>query len=701
MIFNTDYVGPMDRDNFSQETADIESPLPTPVVYESSAPNQEKPLIKIKDIGQTVSEGPQLGSLLDQEVAAIRKGVRTIELQTTPEGAGARPGGGGSESYGTEQREEIRKLAELNNVNITSVHAPPQIGNLSGFTQNGFDDSVREQEVTEIKKAVDFAADVGGGAIVVHTGEYPRPIWDAKWNKKEGKWKNAFMQYEEEPQKAAKYLVDSKTGRIIKEVAKNINVYEPVYQKTQDGRYIDINGNPTEDPFKRVPIFVKPEDVGKEMDVGNGHKVKITKDMVNDFLVVPRGWEYFEKEANEWNKRHANNPKTPEEIFVQTRTEAQINDAKGWALYYKQNYDKLLKMREKYNKALDFYTDVYNKTPEEERWRLNLKEEYDAQHLIPPDIKSPVDYLKEKLKETDERIKQINESATAAEVRAKEAEETLQHVKTLDKYAEEKSALSYAELGVYAMRQSQSKKAKKPIYIAPEHIFPHMGYGSHPEELIELVQNARKKMTTLLTSKKIPDPSGKTDMYGKPVYIDNPYYKPGVNADEAKKLAEKHIKATLDTQHIGMWYRYFTPKPGETEEQRRKRFQGWYMDMIKKMEKAKIIGNIHLVDGFGYGHTHMPAGQGMFPVKDAIEYLKKKGYSGPINSEGYGEGSSRIISKPWELFGANIYGVSVPRTRQWTDVSQSYFNKLESPYFIFGAYAPSNDWTLWSQVPFE
>ena len=709
MIFNYEYSGPMDRSYFegtamtgtpmtgnltsgTPMTQDIEGPIPNPA-------KEEKPLIRISEIGQTVSEGPQLGTLLDQTVAAIRKGVSKIELQTTPEGGGAQPGGGGAESYGKEVREEIKKLAEINQVELTGVHAPPQIGNLSGLTQRGFDDSVREQNVTEIKKAIDFAGDLQGGDIVIHTGEFPRPIWDAEWNKK-GPWKNSFMQYGEEPQKATKYLVDARTGEIIRAVAKNLNVFEPVYKKDEQGRYVDINGNPTDDPTKRVPIFITEDDVGKEYKV-NGKTVRITKDMVGNFLVVPRGWDYFVKQAEEWNKKHPDKQVTPEEVFIKTRQQAQINEMRGWAAYYRGDYDKLLEEREKVRKALEFYEKLEKEVPEEEKWKLKVQLRTDEAGLIPPEVKNPSEYLREKLNRIDQRLEQIHESATAYEVKAKELEDALRHTKPLEEYAKEKSAFSYAELGIYAMKKSQEKKTKKPIVLTPEHIFPNMGYGSHPEELIQLVKTARKKMVDLLTKKKIPDPSGRTDENGNPVYIDNPYYNPRVDRKKAEKFAETHIKAKLDTQHLGMWYRYFVPRPGETEEQRKKRFKKWYMDMIKKMEKEKIIGSVHLVDGFGYGHTHLPAGQGEMPVKDAIEYLKKKGFKGAILSEGYGEGSLRIVTKPWELFGTNIYGVAVPQTRRWTDVHQSYFNKIESPYFIFGAYAPSNEWTLWSQVPFE
>ena len=697
MIFNTEYSNPMDRSYFNEEI-NIEQPIEPPAT-------QEKPLIKISDIGQTIAEGPQLGTLKQQLIAAIRRGVAKVELQTTSEGGGAQPGGGGSESYGVGEREEIRKLAEINKVEITGVHAPVQVANLSGLGQQGFSDEMREQQIAEIKKAIDFAADVGGAAITVHTGEFPRPIWEAEWNKK-GKWKNAFMSYEEEPEKAAHYLVDARTGSVVKDVAKNILVYEPVYKRAEEdgispsgkrihkGDYLDINGEPAEHPEDRVPLLIREEDVGKVIE-----GKKITRSMVGKFLVVPRGWEYFEREAEIWNRKHPEDKKTPEEFFLKTRMESEIAQLKGLSDYYKQNYEEMLQRRKKVVEALKFYEKLEKELPKEELWRIQVPVEYNK--LIPPDIKNPSDYLREELRRIDSHLSWSHKDSSSYEAKAKEVEESLRNIKPISEYAKERSTLSLAELGVYAMQQSNRKNVKKPIFISTEHIFPKMGYGSHPEELIELVTTARKRMVDLLTKKEIPDPSGKTDMHGKPVYIKNPYYKPGMSKEQAMKAAEKHIKATLDTQHLGMWYRYFVPKPGETEEQRQKRFKKWYIEMIKKMEKANIIGNVHLVDGFGRGHTHLPAGQGMMPVKDAIEYLKKKGYKGAIVSEGYGEGPENMITEPWSLFGANIYAVSPARARSWTDIHESYFNQLQSPYFIFGAYAPSNDWVLWSQVPFE
>jgi len=77
-------------------------------------------------------------------------------------------------------------------------------------------------------------------------------------------------------------------------------------------------------------------------------------------------------------------------------------------------------------------------------------------------------------------------------------------------------------------------------------------------------------------------------------------------------------------------------------------------------------------------------------------------------SEGYGEdslfGAGRQMTETWRAFGSPIFrgdwgGGGAPQ--RWTDVQHGYFRQMQSPYFIFGAYSPSNDWQLWSQVPLE
>jgi hypothetical protein len=293
---------------------------------------------------------------------------------------------------------------------------------------------------------------------------------------------------------------------------------------------------------------------------------------------------------------------------------------------------------------------------------------------------------------------------------AREQELMKQHAVSIEKYAKKKTTDSYAEAGLYAMKQTQNNPhVTKDVFVAPENIFPEMGYGSHPEELIELVHDARGRMVEKLTQKYIEDPSGRLDDKGSPIMVENPDFQ-GMSVQKAEKLAKQHIKATLDTQHLGMWWKNFKPKPGETEDKRRERFNEWFLDEVDKMQKADVIGNIHLVDAMGAGHQHLPIGQGELPLVQAIKKLKKAGYSGFINSEAYGEerfGQGRILVETWKALGSPITsgyfaggGAEAPG-REWGQIHQSYFGRSYPPKFVFGAYSPSNDWTLWSQVPME
>ena len=306
----------------------------------------------------------------------------------------------------------------------------------------------------------------------------------------------------------------------------------------------------------------------------------------------------------------------------------------------------------------------------------------DLADLVNPSEKTNVLSALEKQKQAlEKQYKYSTEVATGHFQQAKEIDEQLNHLKTLDEFAKEKSIKTLAEAGVYAYQETQSKKLKKPIYIAPENIFPEMGYGSHPDELAELVKEARQKMTEELTKKY------------------------SMNKKEAEKIAKQHIKATLDTQHLSMWYKYFNPpgKKFKNEEERKKAFAEWYKQQIEKLAKEGIIGHVHLVDGFGRAHVHLPAGQGDSPVKEAIEILKKHNVPFDIVSEGYAEGPRRQLTKVWEKFDvpASIFGSGYRPATSWTNIDHSYFDKKGGPNYIFGAYAPSQEWKFWSELPLE
>src|SRR3989344_5343233 len=128
--------------------------------------------MKISDIGVST---PPFKDQLEALKARIFQGASKVELGFMGQGKGsASQGQYTPESYGTEERRDIRELARLNNITLTS-HAAVHGNSLAGFGQGEFNERQRESTIHEIQKAVDFAADTQkGGAIVFHLSEFPR-----------------------------------------------------------------------------------------------------------------------------------------------------------------------------------------------------------------------------------------------------------------------------------------------------------------------------------------------------------------------------------------------------------------------------------------------------------------------------------------------------------------------------------------------
>jgi sugar phosphate isomerase/epimerase len=707
MQFGTGYFGP-ERNYYTLTGASVAD------AYIGTFPGNKGPNIEgtqtaqvgVKELGMSVTEGSRFGSLVQTTSQAIRLGVGKIELATIQ--GGSEPGG--AEGYGHEARLALRELAKANTVSYTSVHTPANtVGNLSGYNyqERGFNDEYRHRSMEEVKKAIQLAGDVGAGAVVVHTGEALRDISSAPWNKEVAPGVKQFLSYEEEPGRQVLYMVDDRTGKLITEVRKSQVVYEPQFKtkfnpETGFEEYIDKDGKflderEQEDLFNRVPEW-------------DSEKVR--------FKTERRDWTYFQKLAERWNKKYPrknmygdSTPWTPEELFFRKQLEMQILQARGSSLYHGRMYDDYHKGREELLKAMEYYKKLEGSIPKEELWKIMRDDPKMSRYIgggefVGSEKRLPTQIIKDALIDVERQMKYTHEASSAADANADQYSETIKHVQPVHRYAKDKTSWSYAQAGIMALEETKKNPhAKQDIFVAPENLFPEMGYGTHPDELIELVTQARRKMVELLTKKEIPNPYELRDKEGDLQMINNPYYQ-GMNEVEAKKMAEKHIKATFDTQHLGMWWAHFQPKPGETMDQRRARFEGWYKEQVQKLEKSGIIGHIHAVDAMGAGHHHLPIGEGNLPVKWTLEYLKSKGYKGTMISEGWEENRvdpGRQLTASWRHLGTNIgsgFAVGAP-SRAWQDVQFGYFNQMQSPYFIFGSYSPSNDWQLWSQVPLE
>ncbi|NIA04194.1 MAG: hypothetical protein GWP09_02480 [Nitrospiraceae bacterium] len=704
MRFVSDYYNPMDRVStpVPYEPLNNYDPMGSPEEVRMSEPKE--PMLAPNEIGQTITEGQGSGTLLDSLQATVKMGASRVELALQEQGSQPRVG---AEHYGKDTRRAIKEVAQANNVRIHSVHSPTSVGNISGLGRNGFSEQQREHELNEVKRAINFAADVapkeGAVSIVVHTGEYPRNISDVNNPNYEKKgWK--FEAYNNEENEKIFYLVDKYSGEIISQVKKNEPIEIPVWNTAER----DYNG--TNDKEEKVKI--KKGDyidyLGRKITSSENLVPKIDKNNNIEFRTL--NWNNLKRESEHYKNYFGNELKKygmdpgdfrPEVYVYWSKIQAKEKSAEGWANYHfqgiKEDIDRLKKIDSKIQMINN-----QNLSEEELNKYFSINLPRDQAGVLGTKRENWLQYLENLKRETEKSIKYKTEAAMGSKMEAEEIRRIKQRIAPVDKFAKEKTFKSLAELGVYAFRESKEKKLEKPIFIAPENIFPDMGYGSHPDELIEMVQKSREEMTKLLTTPKIKKTiigdNGKT----KEVSESNPYYDPNVSKKEAEKIANESIKSTFDTQHMGMWYRYFRPKNAKTESERMAEFKKWYLEQVKKLEKAHVIGNIHMVDGFGRAHTHLAAGQGEMPIRTAIEYLKKKGYSGNISSEGHEEGSIRQLLKAWQYFDSPIYGVETGRVKTWTDVQHSYFDQISpGSHYVVGNYLPSEDWKFWSEVPLE
>jgi len=721
MIFNQGYYHPLDRsyhtgDDFGEETSTNDIG------------------VGIKDVGMSVPLGISAGNVQGLSVK-MREGASNLEIGFPGAVSGNRqsqvPG-----MYGKDTREALRELAKINEVRLTT-HSAYSIMGLSGQDQQGnFLRDYQKLAMDEIKGAIEFAADTaGGGSVVVHTGEFERPLSEEVWA--EGGTK--FRKYDEEPNDAVVRVVDRRTGHLMTQIRKNHKVavaewrradsdYEGKYQIDADkdnkdlagtlvmikkGDYVDYEGNKIIDPLSiehgRVPDY-DPESGSLRAEM--------------------RGWDYFENEADKYNnllenkygrKLAEDEMITPEERVMQSQLETNEGYSRGWALQFSRSIKEHQKQLEKLREAREFYKEIWENTPEDDRWRLRRQTEQFS-HFVSPETKDPLEMIDKQIWALTQELTYAQQSGYSQEKQARDTRETWENVVSARKYALEQAKKSYAQAGIYAMDVTDKKDLEKPLYITMENIFPER-YGAHPQELKKLVLDAREEMVRRLSAEKIADPSGTvytTDeakemgrpyLAGKPREIENPYKR--MTEQQARKAAEEHIKATIDTGHFNTWRKYFQAKQGESIEQTDSRFKHWLLNQTEDLAKAGIIGNVHATDNFGYQDDHLAPGQGTTPVRDMVAIMKKHGYTGPLTVEPGADATTDLsdfhgLMKAWREFGSGVYGAGyggpgvVPHgPNRWEDIQYSYFGRNQPPYFVFGNYSPSNDWTLWTQVPME
>lgn len=675
--------------------------------------------VSIGDFGMSLGLGPV------PNVHAVKgklyAGTKKLEFVFT--GAGKGSGQGQTpEMYGKKQRQALEEIGKANRVDFTT-HATVGVYGLAGMDQQGnFSKTSKNFSLQEIKRAIEFASDVGrGGPVVVHTGEYQRPIVDAPWNEENDKWRKKFSMYEDEEGRTSYKVVDARSGNLVQEARKNKKISRPVWNRYDDSsdewkdhsgsEYTDAKGNKVKpgdylDPFgnrlepeDRVPRFDKENQKFLTTQLGWEELVVEAKEMTARAREVWRDWKsgkISEKEFKEsyWTKfENVKNEKDidvrPEEAYIIDTLETQAANAKGWAHYYGGSFDDTVERVKKLNKAMEFYKKMEESVEPEEKWKLQQQVREMLPGLIPPESKYPTELIKDALRDANRQIQQSQEASSSQWAQAAELKEQIRHIESAETYAFKEACDSYALAALNAMMHSkklmEEGKLKKPLTIAMENLFPE-SYGAHPDELIRLVHGSREKMVDMLKHK-------------------------GFSEEDAQKKSMDHITATFDTGHLNMWRKYWKGDEKKTMEQNDQEYNQWMLEKLGKMIDAKILGHVHIDDNYGYHDDHLAPGEGNAPIRDMIKLLKERGYKGELIVEPGADYTTDVsgfhsVMKTWRLFGSPVYGAAGGVTgggkrRSWEQVGYGFFGQNQPPYFVFGAYSPSEDWTLWSGVPLE
>ena len=642
----------------------------------------DKPRPKEASIGE-FGTSAKMGDILDALKGEINVGAKHVELGFTGKEKGSLSQMNTTpEMFDKLKREEVRQLAKINGVTL-STHATLAISGVSGITEQGFSDKARTGNLMELKRTIDFAADTArGGAIVVHTNEFQREVKDKQFIMGSKKDETIF-------------IADKESGKLYG-FKKEDKLSIPKWKTDKKGNYVDIDGKPID----------KFNDYSKRV-------LEQNKNEKQDWDEID--YEGFKNKVKEWNTAHPKEkPLVPEKefFFLQHLQKIQAESPRG--MQYLQSASEAQKQYLKMTEDAKAFKELEKGKKYDDKFLLKMLSNEYSEGIIQK-------YKDEKwapskiLEKEAERIKGeasfYMEGYIGFERQKMEIEKIYERADTIENVGVQRSAETLAEAAIYAYQIEKLKNIDKPMFIAPENMMAEWGYGSHPEELKNIIIKSREQMVKYLTEPKIEDPNGKKDDKGKLIMIQNPYYRK-LDRKQAEKIAKDHIKATFDIGHANTWAKYFNAEnPNLSEDERKKKFDVWLLDQVKDLSKAGVLGHIHLSDNFGYYDEHLSPGMGNAPMEKFMEIIRKDpNYEGKVivewGSQPSVEQRSEAMLGAWaKLASSPIYRIE-GRGPKWTDIENSgYFGRMSSPANIVGNYGSSmgKDWALWSysEAPIE
>ncbi len=168
-----------------------------------------------------------------------------------------------------------------------------------------------------------------------------------------------------------------------------------------------------------------------------------------------------------------------------------------------------------------------------------------------------------------------------------------------------------------------------------------------------------------------------------------------ISKEDAMEVAKTHIKGTLDIGHLNNFREHFRNDKGQFNE---KDFQKWMLSQTERLVKGGYVGHVHLSDNFGFDDEHLTPGQGNVPMKEFLAQMEKLGMKDMIVEPGSFNPTSAMLDT-LSYVNSPVYGVS--RQMRFKNMREQHFGYNAPGFFIAGAYAPSNDWKPWTDIPLE
>src|SRR3989338_7421818 len=236
----------------------------------------------IKDIGMSVPMGISAANVAGI-YSKIRMGAGKLEIQFPGYRTGNRQAQT-PEMYGEDQRQALREMQMANEVRF-NTHASFGLMGMMGRDERGnFSIYGAYQDLLELKRAIDFQADMGGGSVVMHSGEFERPMTDMYLDdethtrnlSRDENGRLLTRQTHTQEFDARFELLDARTSQKMETVQKDRLVAYPVWKRAKQdyagvdnidgkrvvikkGDYVDYEGRKIVDPWNptkgRVPEY--------------------------------------------------------------------------------------------------------------------------------------------------------------------------------------------------------------------------------------------------------------------------------------------------------------------------------------------------------------------------------------------------------------------------------------------------------------